>query len=189
MAAARIDPQVIKAFIENWTTPYTVSSDEILHLHDIGISTDVLTTLIRRSAQLQAQTTPISNSGPMVPNLVTTNPPAMIYPYPGAENPAETNAPAAAAPYGAAPVYSYPSYTSLYPYSLPYLSYGYYPYYYPFYSSYYPYWYGPYCRSWPYYRCYPYGYPRGFGYYGSHYAYPGHSFGWGHAGTGWHGHR
>src|SRR5690349_18995287 len=53
MVQAGADTAVIKAYIQNWTTRFSVSADEILHLHDIGLPTDVLTTLIQRSAELQ----------------------------------------------------------------------------------------------------------------------------------------
>src|ERR1041384_1373947 len=50
MVRSGADPNVVKAFIQNWTGRFTVTADEILHLHDVGASSDVLTTLIHRSA-------------------------------------------------------------------------------------------------------------------------------------------
>jgi hypothetical protein len=124
-----------------------VTTEQILHLHDIGASTDVLTTLIQRSAQLQAQTLPAptpnpSGPGPAsYPEMAATNPPAYLYPDPS----------------------SYPSYTYSYLYPdatyplLPAYNYSY-PYGWPYsYSFYY---------SWPWYRP---GYWGGYGprfYYG-----------------------
>ena len=88
MVQAGAAPDVIKAFIQNWTSQFTMTADEILHLHDIGVSTDVLTTLIQRSAQLEAQALPVpvpnpSGPGPATyPEMAATNPPAYMYPYP-----------------------------------------------------------------------------------------------------------
>jgi hypothetical protein len=167
MVEAKTDPAVIRAFIKGWTTPYSVSADEILHLHDLGASTEVLTALISRSAELQAQAPPPPR--PYVPDLVTTNmPPAVLYPYPEPATPMDTNTPGVPSPY-TTPSYSYPAYT----YSYLYPSWPYSPY------SYYPYWSSPYWYSWPYYGRYYYPYRYGYGF---HYGYPG----WGYHG-GWHG--
>jgi hypothetical protein len=151
MIEAGADPSVIKAFIQNWSGRYSVSADEILRLHDIGASTEVLTTLIHRSAELQARpsspaatsSSPSSGAGNTTagyPQMATTPPPVVVAPYTS----------------------SYPAYT--------------YSYIYPDYS--YRYWSAPYSLSfgfgWPSYRSYYWG---GRPWYGSGY-HPGHSYGW-----------
>jgi hypothetical protein len=172
MLSARTDASVIKAYIQNWTSPFSLTADDILHLHDIGASTDVLTALISHSSELQAQAAVVATpANPVPPDLVATNmPPAVLYPYP-TDNPA----PSAESYPSYAPVYSYPAYSYSSLYSYPYWSY-------PYYSLYAP---------WPYYR---YGYyPR---YYGYHYRYPaypayryyGYGHYYGHPGGAWHGH-
>lgn len=150
MVQAGAEPKVIQSFIENWPTPYSVTADQILHLHGKGASTDVLTTLIRRGAELQARTSPPSTNAPVVsyPEMATTNAPAYLYPYPS--YPADTYS------------YLYPSLS--YPLLPPYMTYRYW---WPYSYSYY--------YSWPGYR---YGYWGGYGprfHYG--YRYPGFSHG------------
>jgi hypothetical protein len=168
LVQAGADPGVIKTYIENWATPYSVTADEILHLHDIGAPSDVLTALIQRSAQLQAQAQPTptapaagqTNAPASYPEMAVTNPPAYLYPYPS--SPSSTYS------------YLYPdlSYPLLPDYSYPYYSYSYpyYPYYYPYYSYSYPYYSYPFSFSFgfPFYRY------RSFGGFGGHYyGHPG----------------
>jgi hypothetical protein len=171
MVRARTDAQVIEAFIKNWTTPFSLNADEILHLHDLGAPTDVLTTLISRSEELQAQV-----SAP--PDLVTTNlpPPAVLYPYP-----MESYPPASTSPYSypaIPPSYSYPAYAYSSP--SPYWAYPY-SYYYSLYTlPFFP---------WPYYGYrgyygyhgpgFYYGHPGFRGYYGGRYGYGGGHYGYG----------
>jgi hypothetical protein len=185
MIQARTDPDVIKTFIGNWPTPYSVPADEVLRLHDLGAPNDVLTTLISRSAQLQAQTMRLAPGPTNAPPAMAggpedTNPPAFLYPYPSASYP----------PY----VYSY-----LYPDSFfPSFSYAY-----SYWAA--PYWGVPYSYygwawryGYPRYGYYRYGYPYYRRYGGSPYraygfpyrAYgrgPGFTGGWGNPGRSWHG--
>jgi hypothetical protein len=148
MVQAGTDADVIKAFIQSWKSQYPVTADEILRLHDVGTPTDVLTTLIQRSAQIQAQATPSPAPSPNAPRVDQANPPAGSYPQM-----AVTNPPAYIYPYPSTPSYTY---SYLYPdASYPLLP-NYYsdPYWSPFSFSYY--------YSWPGYR---YGY-RGYRPYG-----------------------
>src|SRR5689334_18006444 len=41
------EPGVIRAFIQSWPTPYSVTADDILRLHGEGLPSDVLTVLIQ----------------------------------------------------------------------------------------------------------------------------------------------
>jgi hypothetical protein len=171
MVQSHADESVIKAFIQSWPNTYSLSADQILHLHDIGVSNDLLTTLIRRSAQLQAQATPMFAPGPMVPggtnvpppyaDMTSTNPPpAYLYPYPGGDSTSSYSY--------FYPDATYPLYSSYY---YPYPYYGYYGY--PFWSYGFAF-YSPYHCHYPYYRYWGYrpwyGHPGVYGrpYYYSH---------------------
>ena len=140
---AGADPGVIKSFVQNWTGRFSVNADQILHLHSVGVSTDILTTLIHRSADLQAQplpagvssaqaTAPAPGQAPAYPEMAAPATPRWVYPY----------------------TTTYPLYT----YSYVYPSYRY-----PLWSDY-PF---SFYYSWPSYRYYSWGHP---GYY-SHYGY------------------
>ena len=121
------DPAVVKAFIQSWRTPYSISADEILRLHAVGVPSDALTALIQHGAELSA-------SVPGANMSVATPPPV---PYPGQTPPiSQPSSPAPPVPDQYAPqptypveppvVYSYPAY----PYDYGYYS-GYpWPYYY-----------------------------------------------------------
>ena len=153
MLQSGADESVIKSFIQTWSRPYSLNADQILHLHDIGASTDILTTLIHHSAELLARTpaapSPNATPGGGYPPMSLTNSPAYIYPYPSA--PAATYS------------YLYPEYS------------------YPLLPSYSYYWGSPFFYSywsWPGYR-YRYGY--GYGYrpwYGYRAGGPAYYGGW-----------
>ena len=88
MLAAGAAPEVVKAYVQNWTTPYSISADDVLRLHDKGAPTDVLTAVIRRSGELQAQRAAVAASNaPATASATPENPesespPSFIYPYP-----------------------------------------------------------------------------------------------------------
>jgi hypothetical protein len=153
MIEAATDAEVQISFIQNWTQPYALTADDILRLHDLGAEKDVLTALIRRSTELQAQAraaatvSATNRPGTVYPELATTNTQATVYPY-VSRYPANTYS------------YLYPSYLA-YP-SVPYYSYRYWsP---PYYSFHY---------GWPY-RSYGYGWGGG---------YPwAYHYGWRHPG-------
>jgi acidic type I keratin len=146
LAASGTDPAVMKSFIESWPTPYRVTADDILRLHNEKIPSDVLTTLIQHGAELGTQAAASAMAqqpGVMgVPPAMSPTPgPEVTYPAPDYSvmpNYLDPN-------YG----YGYPDYSYAYPYSYPYYSYyPYYPYYgygWPFYSysfAYWPFFYG-----------------------------------------------
>jgi hypothetical protein len=164
MLQAGTDQVVVRAYIQNWSGRYSVSADQILHLHDIGASSDVLTALIQRSAQLQAQAAAFAQT-PNVPP--PSSPPPQMAPYPDVTTPAPA--------------------TEVYPYVSPYPAYTY-SYLYPSYS--YPLWPSfSFYYGWPRYGYgYHYGYwggRYGHGYYHHYPVYSGYRPGYyGHVGVG-----
>jgi hypothetical protein len=109
MSDAGADAAVIQAYIENSPSAHTLRSEEIIYLHDHGISTPIITAMIQHGARQREQAevasaavAPPTASGGTV---VQTSP-----------------------DYAASPTYVYPSYTSyptyVYEYpSYPYISY------------------------------------------------------------------
>jgi hypothetical protein len=161
LADAKVDAEVIKAYIKNSPIHYAPSATEIIALKDHGVSGEVLIALLQHGGELRAQagTAGQARGG------------SAAYPAPTA--------------YAAPPVYgdygySYPAYSYGYPYYSSSYCYDYgWPWwssYWPsFYFSYYPY--RSFCH-YPYYSCrypyYSYGhyYPRYGGF--QHYGYSHH---------------
>lgn len=112
MVDAKVDPEVIKAYIKNSAVPYSPTAGEIIALKKKGVPDDIVTALLQHGADVRAQ-------------AAIASPPMSAAP--------------AAVPYGAAPgayPYDYADYGS--PYYDPY-PYGYsYPYNYWWYSYGYP---------------------------------------------------
>jgi len=155
MYQSGIEADVILNYIENSSVPYHLSSEEIVHLHDIGVPSPIITTMIRHGAQVHQQANAASAQ---IQQKATEEAKAAT---------ANSNPPSAPVDSPPAPVvnytYAYPSYVNPYP-----------AYVYPSYYYSYP----RYCYSSPYYyrygysgyrRCYPYG---GYGYYGGYSHYP-----------------
>jgi hypothetical protein len=179
MVEAKVDLEVIKAYINNSRTAYNPSADEIIALKDRGVSSEVLTAMLQHGAQVRAQAAQAAQGAatPAVPQTVLAagNPyaPTYTYPYPVTS-------------------YAYPTYSYDYPvYYYGGYNYGsYWPWYWPsLYFGWYPY--GGYC-GYPYHYCgyrYPYCYGgRGYGYYhGGHIYYGGRSYSGGHGYYGEHG--
>ena len=161
MVDAKIDPQVIKTYIQNSPTAYNPSATEIIALKDQGVGSEILTAMLQHGAEVRAQSMRAAQAAPGAAAPQT---------FPGGVNP---YAPAPGYDYSAQPVYpnysySYPDYSDAYPaYAYPYPAYGWgypWPYYWPsFYAGF---------GSYPFggYRGYPY---RAHGYYGRGY-YGGH---------------
>ena len=175
LMASGADPAVIKAFIQNWPAPYSVTADDILHLHQGGLPSDVLTAFINHAGELAARVHAAAGSHPL-PSTAPVNPPA-----PGAAPtvpmaPTVGAAPTVADSYVAQPTYVVPTYT--YP-AYPVYDYGYYyPYYYPGISIGFGLGHG-------YRGHYGYGYRGG---YGGHGGFGGHGGGFGGHGGGFGGH-
>lgn len=129
---AGTDSEVVKAYIENWTGRFYVTADDILRLHEIGASADVLTTLIKRSGALRAQAEAAQTAAARTNAPATA--PGTVYQVPPADS-AYTYSqtyPQAASPYYSAPYYYYYNYWYQNAYSP--FRYGYWPYSYPLYT-------------------------------------------------------
>src|SRR3989442_11277264 len=50
-----VEADVILNYIENSSVPYHLSAEEVVHLHDIGVPSQIVTTLIRHGAKVQQQ--------------------------------------------------------------------------------------------------------------------------------------
>lgn len=159
MVDAKVDPTVIKAFVQNATTTFNPSANDLIALKNHGVPDEILTAMLERGAQVRTQIAQALQKAPAATPSYTAPPMAP----PVAAEPAPTYAsyPADYAPYSDYS-YGYPA-----AYSYPY-SYGY-GYSYPYYSSYWPYYGYPYCGYYGHSYCGHYGYPYG-GYYGHCYA-------------------
>ena len=162
MYQSGVDADVIVNYIENSSVPYHLNAEEIVHLHDIGVPSQITTTLIRHGAKVQQQ----ANAASAVIQQKATE---------------EAKAASAKVNYYAPAVYAPPApaviYTYAYPtYVISYPAYGY-PAYYPSYYSYPRYsYYSPFYFRYGYsgYRnCYSYGSYGHYPHYG-HYARYGH---------------
>ena len=67
---------MLQAYIENSPTPYKLNVDEILYLHDLGLSVETIAAMVRhsQSAQDQSAAPTVANAQPSVTN--TLAPPA-----------------------------------------------------------------------------------------------------------------
>ncbi len=136
MLDAKVDPEVVKAYIKNSPTAYHPTAEDIVALKNRGVPDDVITAMLNRGAESQGQ-------GPMTtPQPTAPSTPAPAY----LTQPSTALYPDYLYDYGMAP--SYLDYSYGYPWDYPYTSfwwsYGYpWGFYTPFYFSYYghhPYW-------------------------------------------------
>jgi hypothetical protein len=139
MSQGGVEPEVILNYIESSSVPYRPNADEVVRLHDLGVSPQVITALIRHGAKVQQQaaaayaqnqqrTTEEAKAAAATGNTYS----APVYAAPGVTY----NYAYPDYGYGAYPVYSYPTFYSYprYCYSSPfYFNFGY-PCYRPFYS-------------------------------------------------------
>jgi len=135
MLEAKVDPEVIKAYIKNSPVPYNLSAAEIIDLKTHGVPDDMLAAMLQRGAEIRAHAVASSPAAP-----VTTPAPYPMtgqYQYPQYQYP---QYPEANYDYGTPYYAAYPYY---YPYSYYWYNYGY-----PWwgYYSYYPYYYSPFCH-------------------------------------------
>jgi hypothetical protein len=155
LAQSGVTDSVIVAYIKNSPGPFQPNADEVLRLHDLGISSAVITAMLERGAELRRQAASMPPAGY----------PAYGPPGPSSDTQAPTSyVETASAEPASSVVYigsSYPVYT--YPY---YSYYWYYPY------GYYPY---GYCGYHPYYRSGYYSRYRS-GYYHGYYRKSGQDF-------------
>jgi len=125
---AKLDVEIIKAYIKGAPFAYHLNASDIIALKDRGVPSDVITAILQHGAEVSSQG--------VMPGPYASVPPPTPYPtYPYSANPyTEFDA-------SGSPVYAYPA---------DYSGYGY-PYYSQGYPWYYNYWYN-YCRpvAWPY---------------------------------------
>jgi hypothetical protein len=178
LSRAQVGEEVTLNFIRNSGTIYNLAPNDIVYLHNEGVSDRVISAMLdqRRNvpADMAAQTA--ASSAP-------ASAPAPVYQDPNAAAAAQASAQYYAQP---APAYAQPEATyapASTVYTVPYSSPDYYPYYYggyPYYYGGYPYYYGPSVAI-------GFGFGGG-GYYGGHYGgYHGGYYGGGHYGGGYHG--
>ena len=166
MADSGADSTVLQAYVENSPVAYTLKAEEIIYLHEHGISTTIVTAMIQHGAKLREQME-IAQASTAAQSVQAQSPPASQATYA-----VDQSAPV----YAASPTYAAPSSPIYFP------SYSY-PYGYPNYYSYPNY----YCSSFPTFGFYfsrPYYYGRTFGrsYGSSFHGHFGHSFGFSHSG-------
>src|SRR5437867_9493125 len=163
-----VETDVVLNYIENSSVPYHLSAEEVVHLHDIGVPSQIITTLIRHGAKVQQQANAASALIQQKATEEAKAAAASFNPY----SPAVYAPPAPAVTY----TYTYPTYVNTYPAYV-------YPSYYPSYYSYYSY--PRYCYSSPFY--FSFGYPgyRHFYSHGGFRSFPRFGFG-GHIGFGGH---
>jgi hypothetical protein len=115
------DPTVIKAFVQGWSEPYTLTANDVLRLHNTGLSSETLTLMIQHGAELGAQTA-ASTQVPMVAGSPPPEAPAVDLPPP-VTYPPEPAMPATPPP-APVEVVTYPQYVPVYTPPL-YYSFGY----------------------------------------------------------------
>ena len=146
-----VETDVIQNYIESSSVPYHPSAEEIVRLHDLGVPSQIITTLIRHGAKVQreanaayqqSQQQPVAAANAAAsayPSGVAQPPPVVTYTYPTyVDNPY--------------PVYVYPGYS--YSYCAPF----------SFYWSWYPRYHGFYGYRGYHPGFYRYGYGGHFGY-------------------------
>jgi len=108
MMDAKVDPEVVKAYVGASMTAYNLNAAEIIALKERGISAEILTAMIQRGGELRGQG--LRSGQPAMSQPVQPVAPGTATPY----------APAPAYDYSAQPVYpsytySYPAYSYAYP--------------------------------------------------------------------------
>ncbi len=58
MLDAKVDPQVVRAYIQNSTTAYSLSAQDIIDLKQRGVPDDVLTSMMQHGAEVRARSMP-----------------------------------------------------------------------------------------------------------------------------------
>jgi hypothetical protein len=128
MLDAKVDKEVIKAYINGSSTAFNLTASDIITLKESGVPDDVVTTLLQRDAEIKNQLAHMANAVP-------------VYPSQGPGAPAAATAPETGTGYDytMAPGYADSGYSyASYPYYYPYYTYPYYSYYsygYPFYYA------------------------------------------------------
>src|SRR5437879_5827584 len=157
-----VETDVVLNYIENSSVPYHLSAEEVVQLHDLGVPSPIITTMIRHGAKVQQQAAVASAQIQQKATEEAKAASAFFNPY----SPAVYAAPAPVVNY----TYAYPTYVNT-----AYPVYGYPSYY----SSYYSY--PRYCYSSPFY--FSFSYPGYRHFYGGFRSFPRFGFG-GHVGFG-----
>lgn len=133
MLDAKIDPAVVKAYINNSMILFNPTANEIIALKQRGVPDEVLTAMMRRGAEVRMQSAQAAQSAVPVPAPAT---PPQSYDYGATVPPYSYSYPYDYSDYGYGyPYYGYP-YASGYPYSYWWNNYGYpWGYYSPFFSG------------------------------------------------------
>ncbi|HEY0455312.1 MAG TPA: hypothetical protein VGE41_02995 [Verrucomicrobiae bacterium] len=118
MSDAGLDATVIQSYVDSTTLPVMVRADDIIYLHDHGIPTPIINSLVQRNAKLRDQMAVAATAAPQQLAQPATPAPQVVY----------------------TPPLTAPSYVDQTYYTAPAPYYSYYDYGYPYYSSYY--WYG-----------------------------------------------
>ena len=135
MVDAKVDPQIVKAYIQNSPTAYNPSATEIIALKDRGVGPDILTAMLQHGAEVrtQAMRAAPGAANPPLPQA----PSGVANPYaPGYDNSVQAAYPAYPYTYAdTSYAYAYPSYCyggynygSCWPWYWPSFSFGCYPY-------------------------------------------------------------
>ncbi len=101
LARARVGDEVMLAYIEASTNLFQLSADEIIYLRDVGVSTNVVSAMVRHRQELQeknllpaAPSAQTAISSPAPPSEPPAAPPPAVSSAPPAEPAAETPPPA-----------------------------------------------------------------------------------------------
>ena len=142
-----VETDVVLNYIENSSVPYHLSAEEVVHLHDIGVPSPIITTLIRHGAKVQQQANAASALIQQKATEEAKAASAYVNPYPPA-------------------VYAQPTPVVTYNYTYPQYVYAGYPSYYS---------YPGYCYTSPFY--FSFGYPGYRHFYGGFRSFPRFGFG------------
>lgn len=77
LAQAGVGDDVLQAYIENSKVEYKMTVEEILYLHDLGLSAETIATMVRHSQMLQETSAAVAAAVPGAP-ASATNPPAPV---------------------------------------------------------------------------------------------------------------
>jgi hypothetical protein len=91
LAQAGVGDEVLQAYIENSSVAYKLDVDEILYLHDLGLSAEMISTMVRHGQSLASQPAPLAAvpspdanaiAQPAATEAAATAPPADTNPVP-----------------------------------------------------------------------------------------------------------
>src|SRR5258708_11140469 len=108
MSQSQVDPKIVESYVQNSSTPFSPTADEIIYLHKEGVSDSVIAAALKHGAELRQQA---AVKAPEVSNNVQAAPASVIYSpasNPSVVAPTYVYDPPEVSSY----VYSYPSYAS-----------------------------------------------------------------------------